>query len=341
MISDKEVFNMNEITYMPDNEFDGQNLDFSWNVIKNINLSDLFESIEHSNNNSNLSNVKKGNYRINPPLIKPSKLASKEKGGIGKDLSEGWGINFSIGCLHSCIFCYADQIHKRRLGGVISGIPWGNYFFLPENFDEALYKTPWEKWKGKEVLMSSTHDPYLSQNKKLARKILEIALPKGVKFCIQTRSFNVLRDLDLIKEYKNQIRLQVSIATLDYNFYKLIEPFASPPNYRMRVIKEFREANVETGVIVAPLFPSNMVRPDFEGDLGNIFEILSEIRPNRIFGETLHRRGGNMVLINRAIGKSFSKDELMNFDHVAKDIFINLLNKYRLKGDWWPEFKKH
>lgn len=316
-------------------------LNLSWREINNMGLIDLFDSIESFNEDINLSNIKTGNYRINPPLIKPSKLASKEKGGIGKDLSEGWGINFSVGCLHSCVFCYADQIHKRRLGGVISGIPWGNYFFLPENFDEALYKTPWEKWEGKEVLMSSTHDPYLSQNKNLARKILEIALPKGVKFCIQTRSFNVLRDLDLIQEYKNQIRLQVSIATLDYNLYRLIEPFASPPNYRMRVIKEFREANVETGVIIAPLFPSNIVRPDFEGDLRTIFEILSEIRPNRIFGETLHMRGGNMALINRALGQSFSKDELMNFDYVAKDIFINLLNKYGLKGDWWPEFKKY
>jgi len=319
----------------------GDYFNLYWNEIKTKEINELFGYIDSISNNNFLSNTRVGNYKINPPLIKPSKLASKEKGGIGKDLSEGWGINFSVGCLHSCIFCYADQIHKRRLGRLISGIPWGNYFFLPENFDEVLYKTPWGKWKGKEVLMSSTHDPYLSQNKKLARKILEIALPKGVKFCIQTRSFNVLRDLDLIQEYKDQIRLQVSIATLDYNFYKLLEPFASPPSYRMRIIKEFKEVGVETGVIIAPIFPFNDIRPDVEEDLRNIFEILSEIRPNRIFGETLHRRGGNMNIIKRALGQSFSKEELMSFDQVAKDIFANLLDKYKLNGDWWPEFKKH
>jgi len=318
-----------------------QKNNLSWKEIKKIELSGLLNSIDTVNDNSNKINVTCGKYKLNPPLIKPSKLASKEKGGIGKDLSEGWGLNFSVGCLHSCIFCYADQIHKRRLGKAISGIPWGNYFFLPENFEEDLHKTPWDKWKGKEVLMSSTHDPYLSQNKKLARKVLENALPKGVKFCIQTRSFNVLRDLDLIEEYKDQIRLQVSIATLDYNFYKLIEPFASPPSYRMRVINEFKEVGVETGVIIAPIFPSNDIRPDVEEDLICIFEILSEIRPNRIFGETLHRRGGNMNLIKRALGQSFSKEELMSFDNAAKDIFINLLSRYGLNGDWWPEFKKH
>ena len=84
---------------------------------------------------------KTGNYRISPPAVKPSRLASKEKGGVGKDLSEGWGINFSLGCTHGCIFCYADQIHRKRLGTLVSGIPWGRYFFIPRNFDEVLVKT--------------------------------------------------------------------------------------------------------------------------------------------------------------------------------------------------------
>lgn len=112
-----------------------------------------------------------GNYRISPPAIKPSRLASRKKGGVGKDLSEGWGINFSIGCTHGCIFCYADQIHRKRLGSLFSGISWGKYFFTPKNFDEVLIRTPWEKWKGKEVLMSAIHDPYLLQLSGYARKI--------------------------------------------------------------------------------------------------------------------------------------------------------------------------
>ena len=51
-----------------------------------------------------------GTYRINPPLIKKSKLTWVEKGGVGKELSDGWSLNYAVGCTHACRFCYVfDQ----------------------------------------------------------------------------------------------------------------------------------------------------------------------------------------------------------------------------------------
>ena len=43
--------------------------------------------------------VASGNYKINPPLVKPSKLTYVAKGGVGKELSDGWVVNYSIGCI--------------------------------------------------------------------------------------------------------------------------------------------------------------------------------------------------------------------------------------------------
>ena len=60
--------------------------------------------------------VHMGEYRMASHLIKPSKLTSKDNGGIGKDLSEGWAANFAIGCTHGCPFCYVDSIHRRYRG---------------------------------------------------------------------------------------------------------------------------------------------------------------------------------------------------------------------------------
>lgn len=283
--------------------------------------------------------LKAGHYRISPPAVKPSKLASKEKGGVGKDLSEGWGINFSIGCTHGCIFCYADQIHRKRLGNLISGISWGQYFFVPENFDEVLIKTPWERWKGKEVLMSAMHDPYLPQLSGYARKILETALPQGVRFCIQTRSLHVLEDIDILEVYKDQIRVQVSIATFAHQFYKTIEPRVVSPECRLKIIEEVKKRDIETGVIIAPIFPPNKLRPDVLDDLNKVFEKLSEIQPDRVFGETLHIRGRNLIFIESVLGKTFSKVELHKFDNEVGRNFKELLSKYNIKGEWWPEYK--
>ncbi|TLZ51041.1 MAG: hypothetical protein E6K18_05960, partial [Methanobacteriota archaeon] len=110
------------------------------------------------------STVVEGTYRCSPPLIRASKLTSKANGGVGKNLSQGWNLNFAVGCTHACPFCYVDSIHKRwgvgRFGDVVLQ-KWGDYLLIPENLDEAIDETPWHRWRGKEAMMSSTHDPYL------------------------------------------------------------------------------------------------------------------------------------------------------------------------------------
>jgi DNA repair photolyase len=56
------------------------------------------------------SKVSYGYYEIKPPLIKPSALTASKS---GKELSDGYALNYAIGCTHACRFCYVDAIHKR------------------------------------------------------------------------------------------------------------------------------------------------------------------------------------------------------------------------------------
>lgn len=74
------------------------------------------------------------------------------------------------------------------------------------------------------------------------------------------------------------------------------------------MIKEAKERDIDTGIIIAPIFPSNWFRPDYLEDLGRIFEKLSDIQPDRVFGETLHAKGKNLELIESVYGKSFFED---------------------------------
>lgn len=287
----------------------------------------------------NTKAVVQGTYKINAPLIKPSKLTAKENGGIGKELSDGWAINYAIGCMHGCRFCYVDGIHKRygeqRIGKAVYR-PWGNYFFVPKNIEEAIEETQWHKWKGQEAMMCSTHDPYLPQLLPVTRKILEKALPEGVRFCIQTRSPLATRDFDLIKDYKDQVRVQVSIATMNHELSTLIESRVSPPESRFKVIEEAKRLGLNTGIIVAPVFPPVSIRPDPTEDLTQIIERLGKIKPDYIYGESLHRRGSNMQEIEVALGeRPFAED----FDSKIGKEFYRLLKKNKLKGKWWPDHK--
>jgi DNA repair photolyase len=278
-----------------------------------------------------------GKYVLHPPLIKRSKLTYVDKGGVGKELSDGWVINFAIGCTFGCRFCYVDGIHKkfsfRRAGNIVYN-DWGFYFAVPENLDDVMRETEWEKWKGVEVMMSSTHDPYLPQLTDWSRKILENALPAGVRFCIQTRSPLVERDFELLKRYCSQIRLQVSIATSNDQLTRLIEPRVVKPSRRMETLRKAKEYGLTTGVIIAPVMPPVKARMDVNGDLEVIIKELAKIQPDHIYGESVHVRGINVAYLENAIGERLF---LNGFDREAEHVFHSTLKRYGLSGRWWPE----
>lgn len=279
-----------------------------------------------------------GTYLLHPPLIKASKLTYVEKGGVGKELSDGWVINFAVGCTFGCKFCYVDEIHKkfgfRRAGNLVYN-PWGYYFSVPENLQQVMDETPWKRWEGQEVMLSSTHDPYLPQLFKWTRRILEKALPAGVRFCIQTRSPLVENDFDLIRDYRKQVRLQVSVATMDEEFSRLIEPRVVKPNRRLEILRRAKNYGLSTGIILAPIFPPVNARSNVKVDLENMISELPKIRPDHIYGESLHLRGINLAYVEEAIGERIV---LHGFDKKCEKLFHTILSAHGLKGRWWPEY---
>lgn len=279
-----------------------------------------------------------GSYRASIPLIRPSRLTTKARGGVGKDLSEGWCLNFAVGCSHACPFCYVDAIHKRfgvaRYGDSVLK-DWGDYLLVPDNLEEAIEKTKWERWSGIEVMMSSTHDPYLPVLASWACRILEAALPAGVRFCLQTRSYLVTKDLDLIARYRPQVRLQVSIATLDRAFAAKIEPRVPPPEARLEVLRRARAAGLDVGVILAPIFPACKSRPDAEEDLRASVRAIARIGVDHVYGESLHVRGQNLRLVDEALGEEIRVTN--GFDRGMAKVFRDELQKAGMKGVWWYE----
>jgi DNA repair photolyase len=184
--------------------------------------------------------------------------------------------------------------------------------------------------------MSSTHDPYLPQLYPIPRKILEKGLKAGVKFLIQTRSFLVTKDFDLLSRYKDQVILQVSIATMNEKFRMKIEPRAPPVKTRLEVLRKAKEIGLKTGVIIAPVFPPNKFREDVEGDLDNIMRELKDIGVDHVFGEMLHERGINLGYLEIILGEKVIINEYL--DKELGRLFEKLLYKYGLKGRWWYEF---
>ncbi len=278
-----------------------------------------------------------GSYKCSIPLIRRSRLTTRGRGGVGKNLSDGWNLNFAVGCTHACPFCYVDPIHKRfgasRYGEIVRQ-KWGDYFLVPENLDDAIERTPWSKWKDIEVMMSSTHDPYLPSLSNAARKILERALPAGVRICLQTRSFLVTKDLEFIAQFPEKVRLQVSLATMDRDLARLVEPRVPPPEARLRVLRQAKALSIRTGVILAPILPPVSIRPNVLSDIAQLVAAVAEIKPDYIYGESMHFRGENGSLVAESLGEAVPHDD--GFDRQCAKWFRAELASAGLRGTWWP-----
>ena len=99
-------------------------------------------------------------------------------------------------------------------------------------------------------------------------------------------------------------------------------------------MEEAKRIGLNTGVIIAPVFPPVKIRSSPVDDLKQIVQILSKIKPDYIYGESLHTRGSNIKEIEAALGE---RPVLKGFDEEIGDIFYRLLNEYKLDGTWWPD----
>jgi DNA repair photolyase len=255
-------------------------------------------------------------------------------------LSDGWVINFAVGCTHGCLFCYVDRIWRLHAAYKLSpyyGLKlgeWGYYLYVPGDLEERIKTTPWLRWLGRRLLMSSTHDPYLPElyfPNKWPRRILEAALPHGVKFTILTRSVLPMQDFDLYAKYREQILLMASIPTLDSNFTRITEPRAPPPEARLAMLKKAKELGIEVGVVVAPI----ITRSGWRQDLERLFEALAKLRPAVVYGESLHIRGLNLARM-RAAG--VEADAGPAADREAGGLFEELLRRHGLRGAYWYKY---
>lgn len=160
-------------------------------------------------------------------------------------------INPYVGCMHSCFYCYAVFMkrftnHKEK---------WGEFVDVKINAPDLIPEKT-EKYKGKSIFLSSVTDPYqpLERKYELTRKILEKLIPLGPNLGIQTKSDMVLRDIDLIKQFKNP-EVGLTITTLDDELRKEIEPLTSSVENRIKALEKLKEAGIKTYVFIGPILP--------------------------------------------------------------------------------------
>jgi len=222
------------------------------------------------------------------------------KSAIGKCGFPGGGfcINPYVGCEHGCRYCYA-RFMKRFTGHTEE---WGTFVDVKMNIAEVLEKqlrSP--KYKGERIYIGTVTDSYqpLEKKYKLTRSILKVLLNYQNPISILTKSDMVLRDLDLLKQFK-EVDVNFTITTLDEKWKKLVEPNSSTARQRLRAMKKLTDEGITVFAMMGPYWP---VFTDPEA----LFKKFKKVGVEHVFTESFNTIGGNWTGVADVLRKRYPK----------------------------------
>jgi DNA repair photolyase len=159
---------------------------------------------------------------------------------------------------HGCIYCYARPSHSYL--DLSPGIDFETKLFAKPNAAELLRaEISKPGYVCDPIALGSNTDPYqpIEREWKVTRSIIEVLAACDHPLTITTKGALALRDLDLLAPMaaKNLVRVFVSIAMLDRELARTLDPRAAAPHRRLEIVAGFAQAGIPVGVNVAPVIP--------------------------------------------------------------------------------------
>lgn len=172
-------------------------------------------------------------------------------------------LNPYIGCTFGCSYCYVRQLPVA----LFRKKEWGDWVVVKKGASDLLRKELQRaKAKGKvTIFMSSSTDPYqpIEHQEKVTRSLLEIMVENQPDFLlVQTRSPLVTRDIDLLQQLKNRVRVSMTIETDSEMIRKHFTPTAPPIQARMNALEALVAAGIPIQATIAPILPSGENFPE-------------------------------------------------------------------------------
>ena len=174
------------------------------------------------------------------------------------DLGFSWSCNPYRGCIHACSYCYARPTHEYLDMG--AGTDFDTRIVYKPRAAELLRGAfDAKSWKGELVMFSGVTDCYqpFEAKLRLTRACLEVCLEYRNPVSVISKSALVERDIDLFQQLAAEAdcHVSVSLAFIDAEAARAIEPWAPAPERRLKVIEAMAKAGVPVGIMVAPIIP--------------------------------------------------------------------------------------
>ncbi len=204
--------------------------------------------------------------------VRARRIINEVKGGADAPfLPFRFTINPYRGCSHACTYCFARPTHEYL--GLDIGADFDQRIVVKVNAVERLRaELAPSRWAGHLIAMGTNTDPYQQCEGKyrLTQGIVRTLADAGNPFSILTKSTLVLRDLDLLSEAarRTQVRVNLSVATLDEAVWRSTEPGTPHPRQRLHAVEQLNDAGVPCGVLVAPIIPGLSDAPEQLAEVG-------------------------------------------------------------------------
>jgi DNA repair photolyase len=167
-------------------------------------------------------------------------------------------INPYQGCEHGCVYCYARPSHAYL--DLSPGLDFETRLFAKPQAAELLRaELAKPGYRCEPIALGTNTDPYqpIEREWKITRRIIEVLAECEHPLTITTKGVLVERDIDLLAPMaaRGLVRAYVSIAMLDAELARRLDPRAPAPKRRLHMIKTLADAGIPVGVSVAPVIP--------------------------------------------------------------------------------------
>jgi DNA repair photolyase len=162
------------------------------------------------------------------------------------------------GCEHGCVYCYARPSHAYL--DLSPGLDFETRLFAKPDAAKLLRaELAKPGYACTPLALGSNTDPYqpIEREWKVTRSVIEVLAACEHPLTITTKGALIVRDLDLLAAMaaKGLVRVLVSIAMLDRDLARKLDPRAAAPARRLEIVAELAAAGIPVGVNVAPIIP--------------------------------------------------------------------------------------
>lgn len=203
-----------------------------------------------------------------------------------------WTLNPYRGCQHACTYCFARGTHEFL--GYDAGRDFETRIVVKVNAPEALRRDlARPAWRRERIAIGTACDPYQQAELKygLTHRVLRVLREFANPASITTKSPHVVRDADLLQALAAVagVTVNFSIATLDEEVWKRIEPATARPRKRLEAMRLLSERGIRCGVLLAPVLPGLTDDPE---DLRRVVEAAREHGASYIHDNILYLKPG-------------------------------------------------